>query len=810
MALDPRFIVTSDLEEYFVDKDSGAPLAAGIVTFYSDIDRTIKKPVYQITGSPPNYSYSALPNPCELSAVGTFQDADGNNIVPYYFPYEGTPSDSDGTVELYYITVHANDGTGGEGVLQFTREAWPNFTSEDVPSQNEGFRNFIPNGQFLSHTDNPPVEVDATNNLDIQYIAQGGWSFRRTAGGASVFNNSFTRITSGISGLDDYPRYAFNFVCQSFNASDQVRDLAIQWEGINQFSSGDPTGSQNYTYFLAGESGDSNTYPFDVRLIRNYGTGGSPDPQSDTSIGTILIGPTYSTKTLSISGIAPATGNLGTNNDDYIAIALRGPAASFNVQVTDFAMLTGDVQPQYFPVQTDADMKARGVAGWMPIPAPDGSDLYLPLVLTPKGMIFDHSSIGAIEALTDANDFTGSVSTEGNTLLADGSAYPTAGYSDLGIPYSRLQARVWNSTTNLPKFGTGQDFATAYIPTTASSNLFRIATNKDGSQSVTLNGGVSTGFAFSTIYMGNSAYEVNAYITEENNNIFVSGKNLGVVNDATAGTSGFTVYQFRNSPSTQQLFSVVVTALPALSTYFTFSKTTTDNFYVWFSIDGAGVDPAPGGTGILVPLLSTYTPANAAGLIREAISGFQGSNIQTIAAAAMTAGAYFTFHASGSTYVVWYKINGAGTPPAIAGTSIKVTLTGGETAAQVATATQRAINFYQFAVPNLKGVILRGSNVGLDDIPGDLDFESRFSLVDIYPSSGIGTYQFDQNLQHSHDYDKTNNPAYLDEIVGGPVQIQQGVDDIAAEILYTSTPTAYEGGTQTVPFNFSVNYVIRY
>jgi hypothetical protein len=138
MAIDPRFIVTSDLESYFVSKDDGEPLAGGIITFYSDLNRSTKKPVYQISGSPPNYVYTVLPNPCVLSDVGTFQDALGNNIVPYYFPYEGTPDDDNTTVELYYITVESSGG-----VAQFTREGWPNFSNEGSSTASDD-RNFIP------------------------------------------------------------------------------------------------------------------------------------------------------------------------------------------------------------------------------------------------------------------------------------------------------------------------------------------------------------------------------------------------------------------------------------------------------------------------------------------------------------------------------------------------------------------------------------------------------------------------------------------------------------------------------------------
>jgi len=64
--VDPRFICSSDLELYMVDNASGLPLSGGIVTFYSDVNRTQLKPVYQLTGSPGNYTFAPLNNPCTL------------------------------------------------------------------------------------------------------------------------------------------------------------------------------------------------------------------------------------------------------------------------------------------------------------------------------------------------------------------------------------------------------------------------------------------------------------------------------------------------------------------------------------------------------------------------------------------------------------------------------------------------------------------------------------------------------------------------------------------------------------------------
>ena len=139
MSLDPRYFVTADLEEYFVDKDSGLPLAGGTISFYRDVARSTPKTVYQLSGFPPNYTYTALPNALTLSSVGTVQNSGGDNVVIYYYPY-----DDEGNLDLYYISVEDSNG-----VEQFTREAWPNITAEDNPTQNDfAISNQLSNSQF--------------------------------------------------------------------------------------------------------------------------------------------------------------------------------------------------------------------------------------------------------------------------------------------------------------------------------------------------------------------------------------------------------------------------------------------------------------------------------------------------------------------------------------------------------------------------------------------------------------------------------------------------------------------------------------
>lgn len=786
-------------EDYFVDKLTGLPLSAGVVTFYKDKDRTVKKNVFQLTGSYPNYSFSVLPNPSTLSAVGTFQDGSGNNIVPYFYPY-----DADGNIELYYITVTS----AAPGLVpQFTRQAQPPDVTGAAFISDGTEQNFFANGQFLVHNDivsvtNPPIKT--VLGIDIQPIAEGGWFFKRSNGGTSVFANEFVTLDSPTSGANDFPRFAFNFICESFNASDEVRDLAYQWPGVYTFSGGNPPGTTPYTLMCENFSLDDNVYTFQVILTQNFGTG-SPTAPIETVLGHLITTSNFSYFVLNNVLFPDTTGTLGVNNDDYVSISLRGPASSFRAQFRSFALVLGNKTFVFYPPETSYQVVANSVFGALPVPNPDGSDLYLKVQYTPTGMQFDRSEVGQIVTNVTIANFSGSISTQSNQLLADGSAYLTTGYSPLGIPYSRLQAVLWNSSFMLPNCGTGINFFTTYIPSNDTAVL-RITTNKSGSQTATSDGTPMTGFTFATLYTGNN-YNVSAFNALQQGLVLIYGLIEGAVTAPGAGTSGFTVVDIDNGTLLHHLFSVLVITLPAAGTYFTFSNTTT-NYYVWFTVDGSGADPAPGGTGILVPLLSTYDVSDCASLIREAVSGFQGSSITVTSGATVPAGSYFNVYANSVHYAVWYKVSGVGGAPVVTATLIEVDINTGDTAAQVATKTLTALNMYQFAVPNLSGVYLFGMDYNTNGVPGDLYSGDRYTFNDVAQANGLLTYQFYNYLQHHHTYN------FADVGLGITAGHDISWNQFPGNPEYTTSnifnPTSDNGGSQNNPFNFAVAYAIKY
>lgn len=138
--IDSLLIFSPTLQDALIDKN-GLPLAAGIITCYADNSRTTLKNWYYQTGIPGNYTYNTLPNPMVLSAAGTIQDVNGNDVIPGFYPYSELDST---TPEPYYITVD-----NSQGQRQFTRANFPFVASlPQGPNQIPTYQNLIVNNTF--------------------------------------------------------------------------------------------------------------------------------------------------------------------------------------------------------------------------------------------------------------------------------------------------------------------------------------------------------------------------------------------------------------------------------------------------------------------------------------------------------------------------------------------------------------------------------------------------------------------------------------------------------------------------------------
>lgn len=170
MAIDSHYIPAFSIEDVLLDKDTGAPLSGGLVYFEHDNQRGVLKPVYQITGTSPNYTYTQLPNPMTLSSIGTFEDALGNPVIPYFYPY-----DANLDPDYYYVRV-----TSSADVPQFDREAVPYISTNDPGEVLSVITNELSNPQFAevnfdTSTSNYVFNFSAVTDQVINIAP--GWDF---------------------------------------------------------------------------------------------------------------------------------------------------------------------------------------------------------------------------------------------------------------------------------------------------------------------------------------------------------------------------------------------------------------------------------------------------------------------------------------------------------------------------------------------------------------------------------------------------------------------------------------------------------
>ncbi len=217
----PFFVPVFPLQEYFVDKVTGAPLSGGVVTFYHDTDRTVKKNVYQQVQLIDNtYDFQLLNNPIILTSVGTFADNNGNDIIPYLFPYTGTP-DNPGALDLYFITVYAAQPPVGDGTLQFTREAWPpgiTFDNEPISIFTDT-ENLIANPQFAQVNFNAPTTVFAVTGTNTVTNIAPDWDLITSGSG----NLTVTQMAIVESPLEGNPPYILKVNSTGLTGFTQLR-----------------------------------------------------------------------------------------------------------------------------------------------------------------------------------------------------------------------------------------------------------------------------------------------------------------------------------------------------------------------------------------------------------------------------------------------------------------------------------------------------------------------------------------------------------------------------------------------------------
>jgi hypothetical protein len=246
---------------------------------------------------------------------------------------------------------------------------------------------------------------------------------------------------------------------------------------------------------------------------------------------------------------------------------------------------------------------------------------------------------------------------------------------------------------------------------------------------------------------------------------------------------------------TIQTVAAVVFQTGGVGLYFDFSSDTS-LYRFWFDT-GTEIPPAAGGRTLVRIIIDvTFLAADVAKVLANALSGFQVYEIDfDTATLPIPNNSYWQFTAHSNNYFAWYNVDGTGTEPLGTGTPIEIAVTSSETAQTMATKTVKALNSYQFAVPDLRGVFLRG----LDSTgQWDIDHSDRWNINNINSPNRVGSMELDQYLSHEHSVAITADGATAQTFGSG------GGADKGLGL------TVANGGAETRPVNMYVNYAIRY
>ncbi len=348
------YIVTSDVDTYFVSKNTGEPLANGILTFYRDSQRTVLKDVFQLSGAPPTYSYTSMGSQITLSAVGTVQNAGGDNEVIYYYPY-----DSSGNLDLYYIVC-----TDSYGNIQFTREAWPNINSSSANSSQGSDSSYLVGWDFSTN----PYQLGTSGTITATPAYIADQTIAATVGGATLINWQTLQATDGLSVTSSAGSQAF-YIMQYLDGttvSDMIgKSLSVNVFGF-QYASSETVTMRVYLY--GGLS--SAAFPTLSTTIGTLNTDGTfsltavgwnlipntnlPIPQVNLNV---IVDDTQMSSDLNNYGFSgwEITNLFQIENTDKFAIVVTFTSTVSTVGINSISVVPGDI-PARPAVQTPSDV----------------------------------------------------------------------------------------------------------------------------------------------------------------------------------------------------------------------------------------------------------------------------------------------------------------------------------------------------------------------------------------------------------------------------------------------------------------------
>ncbi len=732
---------------HYVFRDAnGDPAINGTVETFKQSAQTTQKATYEDRDLT-----VALPNPIPLNAAGVAADATGTP-KPIYL------SDD----ESYYIVVKDSVGNTIQTVENWNADNAFTIT----PSITEvNLKNYIENPQYriLINDTTSYADSDLVSGSDVQ-IARENWFFRRdTANSTNTIN--YDSFAVGQTSVPYNPKYYLNFSCSGTGA-ETVKDVFQRIGDSSTFS------NQELTFAVYAKSPLSNNIQLIIR--QNFGTGGSA-PVS-TVVATYNL--TTSWAQYQSTFIVPDVSGKTIGTDGFLEIGIRMPLNLISqAHLTNYQLNLGATLLD-FDYTTSTKEEDEANADQLPTSTKD--DFHKAITLGDD----KKTSEWRLPVPAGASLPYWGLTLPNGWLWCDGATYD--GYED--SIYNRLYDAI------SIRHGFGSDG----VPSLAHNNFISYFINKNDTN-ITPAVDVNTGFTFATIENGgDKGFITDIYAPNVFNTVRITNKINGVVTATGAGDSGFTITQIQaGTVSLPEITDITTTSAAALAgKHFLISSTAT-NYYIWFTVDGVGTDPAIGGrTGIKIALLSTTIAQSVAGFISWSLYGCDHQFITFNAAGTLTAGDYFTFYNSANTYDFYYIVDGIGS---YSGSNIGVPIrvSSGDSSSVVATKTLDIIRSIKFQVP-AGGRFIRMRDRGAGNDP---NASIRLAAGDrITTGDQVGTIQHQDIQPHTHPF---VHPVLAGQsstkVAGG------GVDQYNFD-----SDTGINIGTETRPVNIYADYIIKY
>jgi len=646
----------------FRDED-GTPLIGGSVYFFKDTDHVTPKDVYEDKdGSIP------LPNPVELNDAGVIAD-DTGAAKPIYYADD----------EYYYIEVYRiGEGPGDTPIQTIEHFNSPllDFPTPSIESTN--LTNYILNPQYRFYVEQSFANTDLPAATEVS-IAEEGWFFYRDTAN-STNSISFEEFAAGQTDVPYNPKHYLYFQC-SIAGTETRKDFVFPVEDAISFS------NNRISFGIWARSASGSPTTLQLVLRQNFGAGGSSTVETIIDTYTVTTSwDQYSTLNFLVRSVAGKTIGTDDRLEIIVRTPLNQicqiewtnlqwniSAVLYDFNYTSSEMESIQKKAYDLPDTEDANYGYAMVSeGDRNVYRDDTGKIEQWLFGDQPAytLLMDGTTYVRLDYVTGTNNKVRYnrlyQKWDNDSVLANGNAFGYGedgffplNYSNIAIFTNTKAAAVtdWSDNDTGFSFSTLQQFgaigfSVAFKPINQLYSLDTIRITNTANGDVTDTAAGTSGFTVTKVQDGDgsnpeisdiqtiAAGSLNGkyfLVSSTTTDYYVWFKEDGTgVDPAVGGRTGIAVEllstdsavyvakRIKDALNGHEITKITCNAASTLSggEYFNAYSTSTP-FYVWYTVDGVGTDPAPGGkTGILVEVDGTDTNAEVAQKTTKAISSY--------------------------------------------------------------------------------------------------------------------------------------------------------------------------------------------